>query len=87
MKQRKKRSPGHDITAAKDRAVKGTLAVSLTVLKDKMGFDNDMICDYLAHFIDLSQSIHDGYVNIADLYKVLREEYQIDFRETGLKGE
>ena len=46
-----------------------------------------MICDYLAHFIDLSQSIHDGYVNIADLYKVLREEYQIDFRETGLKGE
>ena len=78
---KKKRTPGDVIAAAKDRAVKTTLAISLTVLKDKMGFDNDMICDYMQYFMDLSQGIQEGYVNLADLNKVLREEYQIDFRE------
>lgn len=81
MKKAKQHPTWHDVTAAKSVGFNSALTLSLTVLKDKMDFDNDRICEFMGHFESLGQSIKDGYVNVADLNKVLRDEYQIDFRE------
>ena len=40
MKQ-KKSPTWRDVSEAKDKGVNIALAITLTVLKDKMGFDND----------------------------------------------
>lgn len=53
------------------------MAIFLTVLADKEGYDKEHIGRVWNEINSLSQSIADGYVNLHDLRKVLNDEYDI----------
>lgn len=62
----------------KDEAVSLAIALFLTVMCDKFGFDAESLQAVWAEVNDLSDSVVKGYVNVADLKQVLREEYGIE---------
>lgn len=62
----------------KDEAVSLAIALFLTVMCDKFGFDAEQLQKVWAEVNDLSDSVVKGYVNVQDLKQVLREEYGIE---------
>ena len=62
----------------KDQAVSLAIALFLTVMCDKFGFDAEQLQKVWAEVNDLSDSVVKGYVNVQDLKQVLREEYGIE---------
>ena len=62
----------------KDQAVSLAIALFLTVMCDKFGFDAEQLQKVWAEVNDLSDSVVKGYVNVQDLKDVLREEYGIE---------
>ena len=62
----------------KDQAVSLAIALFLTVMCDKFGFDAEQLQKVWAEVNDLSDSVVKGYVNVQDLKEVLREEYGIE---------
>ena len=71
-----------DVNRAVEQATNDTIAASaaifLTVLCDKEGADADIIQRVWQEMQELSQSIIDGYVSVADLKDTLRKEYGVD---------
>lgn len=65
---------------ARERAVDTTIAIFLTVLCDKEHADAEIISRVWREVNELSEAICEGRVNLADLKKVLREEYGIGIR-------
>ncbi len=63
-----------------DRACMLVQAISLTVLVDKFGFTQEDIQRYWACTEYLSGSIRENRVNVPDMLKTLREEYDIDLK-------
>lgn len=70
-----------DVERAVDKAVKAAtvnaLTMFLTVLLDKENADEEALCRVWHEIEDLSNSIVEGYVSIADLKHVLKAEYNI----------
>ena len=62
----------------KDEAVSLAIALFLTVMCDKFGFDAEQLQRVWAEVNALSDSVVKGYVNVADLKEVLRTEYGIE---------
>ena len=62
----------------KGEAVSLAIALFLTVMCDKFGFDAEQLQKVWAEVNDLSDSVVKGYVNVQDLKQVLREEYGIE---------
>lgn len=62
----------------KGTAVSLAIALFLTVLCDKFGYDADSLKAVWDAVNDLSDSVVKGYVNVQDLKQVLREEYGIE---------
>ena len=71
-----------DVNRAVERATNDALAASaaifLTVLCDKESADAEIIQRVWQEMQELSQSIIDGYVSVADLKDTLRKEYGVD---------
>lgn len=77
-----KRPVSHaDIVKAKkqtqDQAVNLAIALFLTVMFDKFGFDAEQLQRVWAEVNNLSDSVAKGYVNMRDLITVLDEEYNV----------
>lgn len=70
-----------DVNKAKDEATEyaiiATSAIILTVLADKENFSKSDMIRIWNEVNNLSDSVSTGYVKIADLRKVLDEEYDI----------
>lgn len=66
------------ITYERNRAIKLTYVIFLSVLCDKIGLTNDDLARTHQGCLDLSDSIAKGYVNVEDLRKALREERGLD---------
>lgn len=66
------------INEARSEGVNLAVAMCMTVLYDKMGFDNDKIADFWEHLEKLSGEVKEGRVNVHDLIRVLREEYSVE---------
>ena len=70
-----------DIVKAKkqtqDQAVNLAIALFLTVMFDKFGFDAEQLQRVWAEVNNLSDSVAKGYVNMKDLITVLDEEYNV----------
>lgn len=62
----------------KDEAVSLAIALFLTVMCDKFGFDAEQLQRVWAEVNALSDSVVKGYVNVPDLKEVLRTEYGIE---------
>lgn len=62
---------------AKDAGIKVTMAIMFTVLADKQGFDLERMQETWKQVLDLSDSIAERRVTIADLCCTLKEEYDI----------
>lgn len=62
----------------KDEAVSLVIAIVFTALCDKFGYDAESLKAVWSAVNELSDSIVKGYVNVADLKQVLREEYGIE---------
>ena len=71
-----------DVNRAVEQATNDALAASaaifLTVLCDKESADAEVIQRVWQEMQELSQSIIDGYVSVADLKDTLRKEYGVD---------
>lgn len=71
-----------DVNRAVEQATNDALAASaaifLTVLCDKENADAEIIQRVWEEMQELSQSIIDGYVSVADLKDTLRKEYGVD---------
>ena len=71
-----------DVNRAVEQATNDALAASaaifLTVLCDKKSADAEIIQRVWKEMQELSQSIIDGYVSVADLKDTLRKEYGVD---------
>lgn len=71
-----------DVNRAVEQATNDALAASaaifLTVLCDKESADAEIIQRVWEEMQELSQSIIDGYVSVADLKDTLRKEYGVD---------
>ena len=71
-----------DVNRAVQRATNDALtasaAIFLTVLCDKESADAEIIQRVWQEMQELSQSIIDGYVSVADLKDTLRKEYGVD---------
>ena len=71
-----------DVNKAAQRATNDALtasaAIFLTILCDKEGADAEIIQRVWQEMQELSQSIIDGYVSVADLKDTLRKEYGVD---------
>ena len=71
-----------DVNRAVEQATNDALAASaaifLTVLCDKTSADAEIIQRVWQEMQELSQSIIDGYVSVADLKDTLRKEYGVD---------
>lgn len=78
---RKKPATQMDIKRAKskaqDEALYLSMAIFLTVLVDKEGYDKERLKKVWAEVNDLSDSIAKGYVKFNDLRQVLDDEYDI----------
>ena len=66
-----------DLIKAEERACHLAMAIFLTVMKDKFGFDNDDIVRAWDEWDKLSEEIKEGRVKLKDLTDVLAEEYDI----------
>ena len=66
-----------DMIKAEEKACKLAMAIFLTVMKDKFGFDNDDIVRAWDEWDKLSEEIKEGRVKLKDLTDVLAEEYDI----------
>lgn len=66
-----------DLVKAEERACHLAMAIFLTVMKDKFGFDNDDIVRAWDEWDKLSEEIKEGRVKLKDLTDVLAEEYDI----------
>lgn len=77
----KKNSPTwFDVNEAKRKGVDMGLTFCVTVLTDKMGFDQDKVVEFMQGVANLSDSVTQGRVNLKDLKSVQLEEYLMDFR-------
>lgn len=63
---------------AQDEAISLAIAVFLTVMVDKFGYDADKLKAVWDEINKLSDSIAKGYVNLYDLKQVLADEYEIE---------
>ena len=66
-----------DLEKAQEQACHLAMAIFLTVLKDRFGFDNDAITEAWDASDKLSKEIGEGRVKLKDLLDVLEEEYDI----------
>lgn len=62
---------------AQDEALSLSIALFLTVLLDKFGFDAEQLQKVWDEINALSDSVAKGYVNLHDLKTVLEDEYGI----------
>lgn len=69
-----------DVNEAKRKGVDMGLTFCVTVLTDKMGFDQDKVVEFMQCIANLSEGVSQGRVNLKDLKKVQLEEYLMDFR-------
>ena len=87
-KGKKKHTPARNIPVSKadverakklaaDEGVKLAMVIFLSVLLDKEGYDKERLQQVWKYIEDRSQAITDGYVSVNDLYKVLRDEYEV----------
>ena len=87
-KGKKKHTPARNIPVSKadverakkqaaDEGVKLAMVIFLSVLLDKEGFDKEGLQRVWKHIEDRSEAITQGYVSVNDLYKVLRDEYEV----------
>ena len=84
MSKKKKVNPNRipvtraDLKRAKDEATNAAIeaawAILFTVLRDKEGYDVDGLKRVWQEVDDLSDSIAQGYVNVADLKDALKQE-------------
>lgn len=65
---------------ASDQAVKLAIAIFLTVLKDRFGFDNDQIKEAWKAMDKLSEEVAEHRISAWDLVSVLKDEYEIDLK-------
>ena len=65
---------------ATNDALTASAAIFLTVLCDKESADAEVIQRVWEEMQELSQSIIDGYVSVADLKDTLRKEYGVDIK-------
>lgn len=63
---------------ATDEAISLAIALFLTVMVDKFGYDADKLKAVWDEVNNLSQSVSKGYVNLQDLRRVLIDEYGIE---------
>lgn len=63
---------------ATSEAISLSIALFLTVMVDKFGYDADKLKAVWDEINKLSQSVTDGYVNLHDLKQVLIDEYEIE---------
>ncbi len=63
-----------DIT---DDAVRSAFAIFLMVMRDKWGFGHKRLNRLFKHICDLSVQVGDGYVSVAEIKKILKEEMGI----------
>lgn len=63
---------------ATSEAISLSIALFLTVMVDKFGYDADKLKAVWDEINKLSQSVTDGYVNLHDLKQVLIDEYGIE---------
>ena len=66
------------VAQATNDALTASAAIFLTVLCDKKSADAEIIQRVWEEMQELSQSIIDGYVSVADLKDTLRKEYGVD---------
>lgn len=66
------------VKQATNDALAASAAIFLTVLCDKESADAEIIQRVWEEMQELSQSIIDGYVSVADLKDTLRKEYGVD---------
>ena len=66
------------VEQATNDALTASAAIFLTVLCDKENADAEIIQRVWQEMQELSQSIIDGYVSVADLKDTLRKEYGVD---------
>ena len=87
-KGKKKHTPARNIPVSKadverakklaaDEGVKLAMVIFLSVLLDKEGYDKERLKRVWKHIEDRSEAITQGYVSVNDLYKVLRDEYEV----------
>ena len=62
---------------AQDQAVNFAIAMFLTVMFDKFGFNAEQLQRVWAEVNNLADSVAKGYVNMQDLMTVLDEEYNV----------
>ena len=62
---------------AKNQAVNFAIAMFLTVMFDKFGFDAEQLQRVWAEVNNLADSVAKGYVDMQDLMTVLDEEYNV----------
>lgn len=71
-----------DVKRARDNAANEaihlSIAIFLTVLKDKFDFDNESIKRAWHEMDKLSEEVAEKRINIHDMVTVLRDEYDID---------
>lgn len=70
----------YDVNEAKRKGVDMGLTFCVTVLTDKMGFDQDKVVEFMQGIANLSEGVSQGRVNLRDLKNVQLEEYLMDFR-------
>lgn len=63
---------------ATSEAISLSIALFLTVMVDKFGYDADKLKAVWDEINKLSHSVTDGYVNLHDLKQVLIDEYGIE---------
>ena len=61
-------------------AINLAMALFLTTLCDKFGYDSDSLQDVWKEVNALSDGVVKGYVNVNDLLQVLDEEYGITIK-------
>ena len=66
------------VEQATNDALTASAAIFLTVLCDKENADAEIVQRVWQEMQELSQSIIDGYVSVADLKDTLRKEYGVD---------
>lgn len=60
-----------------DDAVRSAFAIFLMVMRDKWGFGAKRLNRLFKHICDLSVQVGDGYVSVAEIKKILKEEMGI----------
>lgn len=65
---------------AKEEAADAAIAIMVTALMDKMGWTTEQVLELWGHVQEISESIREGRITIADLKDVLRQEEGIVIR-------